>query len=107
MHFHAYTYGSLFFVHTVKIWAYFQFEITEGETTEKVKLPNLNLISANDLTGINSGQHLGVRHRSYLAPDGFKEQTLLSLSQQTLPWFLFRTTAWWCGGYWAPLKEFT
>jgi hypothetical protein len=46
------------------------FEITNdsrGKKWEKTKLPNLNLIHANDLIGIDSGRHLGVRRESSLA----------------------------------------
>lgn len=48
----------------------------KGRTTEKVKSLNLNLIHVNDLIGINSGQQLGVRRGSSLAPDGVRKQML-------------------------------
>lgn len=48
----------------------------KGKTTEKVKQPNLNLIHPNNVIGINSGQQLGVRHGSSLAPDSVREQML-------------------------------
>lgn len=58
-------FGSIFILKTPK-----------GKTTEKVKSPNLYLIHANDLIGINSDQQLGVRGRSSLSPDGVREQML-------------------------------
>lgn len=40
----------------------------KGKTTEKAEPLNLDLIPANDLIGINSGQDLGVRYGSSPAP---------------------------------------
>lgn len=69
---------------------------------EKVELPNLNLIPANNVIRINSGQHLGAKQGSSLAPDSIKSRCCSSID---LVLISFKTTAWRCQNFWAPLKN--
>lgn len=62
----------------------FILKLPKGKTTEKVKPLDLDLIPANDLIGINSGQELGVRHRSSPAPPMASESRCCSSADLAL-----------------------
>lgn len=74
----VYSHSVFFLVHThkVKLQAYFHSEVTNDSRgkQERFKPPNLNLIHANDLIGISSGQQLGIRRGSSLAADSIRDR---------------------------------